>query len=203
MGRDAAGTSSRSRQGAVSETLFCGEPIQFHAEWRADQNISAVRFEFPQTDSNEPVFVDLPVTAGANKANLEQMVTGLSLGKTLPVYVHVTMQPAGGDRALQIKLKGGQFRAEDRRVVLEDLKAGEGGPTDIMAYAWEPVEIPLRAVFTGYVATDARHNAAIEQFKKSCVVTVTSKAGDAENLSDTIEWTSVTLSGRAGRSGAS
>ncbi|MGE5293703.1 MAG: vWA domain-containing protein, partial [Solirubrobacterales bacterium] len=182
---------SPSRQSAVSETLFCGEPVQFHAEWRADQNISAVRFEFPQTDSNEPVFVEMPVAAGTNQANLDQVVSGLSLGKTVPVYVHVTMQPAGGDRALQIKLKGGQFRAEDRRVVLEDLRAGEGGPTDITAYAWEPVEIPLRVVFTGYVATDARHNAAIEQFKKSCIVTVASKAGDARNVSDTIEWTSV------------
>ncbi len=179
------------RQGAVSETLFCGEPIQFHAEWRADQNISAVRFEFPQADSNEPIFVEMPVAGGVNQADLEQIVSGLSLGKTLPVYVHVTMQPAGGDRALQIKLKGGQFRADDRRVVLEDLRAGEGGLTDITAYAWEPVEIPLRAVFTGYVPTDARHNAAIEQFKKSCVVTVASKTGDARNISNTIEWISV------------
>lgn len=179
------------RQGAVSETLFCGEPIQFHAEWRADQSISAVRFEFPQTDSNEPVFVDVPVAAGANRADLEQAVTGLSLGKTVPLYVHVTMQPTGGDRAVQIKLKGGQFRADDRRVVLEDLRVGEGGPTDITAYAWEPVEIPLRVVFTGYVATNAQHNAAIEQFKRSCVVTVVDKAGDSRNVSDTIEWTSV------------
>jgi hypothetical protein len=179
------------RQGAVSETLFCGEPIQFHAEWRADQNISAVRFEFPQTDSNEPVFVDMPMTAGTNRTDLEQVVTGLSLGRTLPLYVHVTMQPTGGDRAVQIKLRGGQFRADDRRVVLEDLRVGEGGPTDITAYAWEPIEIPLRVVFTGYVAANAQHNAAIEQFKKSCVVNVVSRTGDSRDVSNTIEWTSV------------
>jgi len=179
-------------QGAVSEVLFCDEPIRFHVEWRADQNISAVRFEFPRTDSNESAFVDMPVTAGTDKADLEQVVTGLDAGQALPVYVHVTMRPAGADRALQIKLKGGQFRAEDRRVVLEDLRVGEGTPMDIATYAWEPVEIPLRAVFTGYSATDPRHNAAIEQFKKSCVITVVARSGDARNVSDTIEWTSVT-----------
>jgi hypothetical protein len=181
-----------ARQGSVSETLFCGEPIQFHAEWRADQNVSAVRFEFPQTDSNEPAFIDMPVTAGTNKADVEQVVAGLGQGQTLPVYVHVTMRLAGADRALQIKLNAGRFRAEDRRVVLEDLKAGEGTLTDLAAYAWEPVEIPLRVVFTGYTATDPRHNAAVEQFKKSCVVKVTDKSGQARDVSDTIEWTSVT-----------
>ena len=181
-----------SRQGAVSETLFCGEPIQFHAEWRADQNISAVRFEFPQTDSNEPAFVEMPVTAGANKADVEQIVAGLGQGQTLPVYVHVTMQPARADRELQIKLNAGRFRAEDRRIVLEDLTAGEGPLTDIAAHAWEPVEIPLRVVFTGYTATDPRHNVAVEQFKKSCVVKVTGKGGQVWDVSDTIEWTSVT-----------
>jgi hypothetical protein len=182
------------RPGAVSETLFCGEPVQFHAEWRADQNISAVRFEFPPSESDEPVFVDLPVAAGANKAEVEQAVSGLHPGQNLPVYVHVTMQPAGADRPLQIKLRGGQFRAEDRRIILEALTVGEGSPADIAAYAWEPVEIPLRVVFSSYVATDSRHHAAIEQFKRSCVVVVTSRTGEARDISDTIEWTSVTPS---------
>jgi hypothetical protein len=50
-------------------------------------------------------------------------------------------------------------------------------------------------VFSGYTAADPRHNAAIEQFKKSCVVTVASRTGDAKNVSDTIEWTSVTPAG--------
>ncbi|MEN6575621.1 MAG: vWA domain-containing protein [Phycisphaerales bacterium] len=181
-----------ARQGQISEALFCGEPIQFHAEWRADQNVSAVRFEIPQTDSNEPVLVDLPVTAGTSKADTEQMLTGLSRGQTVPVYVHVTMQPSGADHVLQVKLQGGQFRAEDRRVTLEDLKVGEGALMDMTAYTWEPVEIPLRAVFSGYTATDPRHNASVDQFKKSCVVTVTAKAGDVRNVSETIEWTSVT-----------
>ena len=180
------------KPGQISETLFCGERVQFHAEWQADQNVSAVRFEIAQPDSNEPVFVDMPVTAGANSADLEQMVPGLSRGQTAPVYIHVTMQPAGANRALEIKLRGGEFRAEDRRVVLADLRMGEGALTDMTAYAWEPVEIPLRAVFTGYTATDPRHNAAIDQFKKSCVVTVTAKTGDVRDVSETIEWTSVT-----------
>lgn len=181
-----------ARQGQISEALFCGEPIQFHAEWRADQNVSAIRFEIPQADSNEPAFVDLPVTAGTNRADVEQTLAGLSRGQIVPVYVHVTMQPAGADRALQVKLQGGQFRAEDRRVTLEDLKVGEGALMDMTAYTWEPFEIPLRAVFTGYTATDPRHNAAVDQFKKSCVVTVTAKAGDVRNVSETIEWTTVT-----------
>lgn len=180
------------RQGAVSDTLFCGEPIRFHAEWKGEQNVSAVRFEFPQTDTNEPAFVDLPMTAGATSADVEQVVAGLGLGQNFPLYVHVTMRPAGADRALQIKLNGGRFRAEDRRVVLEDLQVGGGALTDIPAYAWEPVEIPLRVVFTGYTATDPRHNQAIEQFKKSCVVKVTGKSGQASDVSETIEWTSVT-----------
>ncbi len=184
-----------SRQGSISETLFCGEPIQFHAEWRADQNVSVVRFEIPQADSNEPALVNMPVTAGTVSTDLEQVVSSLSRGQSIPVYVHVTMQPSGADRALQIKLKGGQFRAEDRRVTLEDLKAGQGALTDLTSYTWEPVEIPLRAVFIGYTATDPRHNAAIDQFKKSCVVTVTAKTGDVRNVSETIEWTSVTPAG--------
>ena len=181
-----------TRQGAVSDTLFCGEPIQFRAEWRADQNVTSVRFEFPQTDANEPAFVDVPVTAGTNQADIERVVPGLGQGQTLPVHVHVTMRPTGADRELQVKLNAGRFRAEDRRVVLEDLKAGQGAMTDIAAYAWEPVEIPLRAVFAGYTATDPRHNAAIEQFKKSCVVRIVGKDGQTWDVSDTIEWTSVT-----------
>ena len=72
----------------------------------------------------------MPVAAGANKAQLEQVVSGLTPGQVLPVYVHVTMQPAKADRPLQIKLKGGQFRAEDRRIVLTDLTVGDGTPAD-------------------------------------------------------------------------
>ena len=136
------------RAGWEAVQVMRGEPIQFHAEWRADQNVSAVRFEIPQTDSNEPVLVDLPVTAGTSKADTEQTLTGLTRGQTVPVYVHVTMQPSGADRVLQVKLQGGQFRAEDRRVTLEDLKVGEGALMDMTAYTWEPVEIPLRAVFS-------------------------------------------------------
>lgn len=179
------------RRGPISETLFCGEPAQFSAEWRADQNVSAVRFEIPQPEPAEPVFVDVPMTSGTNKAQIERVVPALNPGQTVPIYVHVTMQPSGADRALQIKLKAGQFRAGDRRVALKDLMVGDGTPTDIPGYAWEPVEVPLRAVFSGYMAGDSRHSAAIEQFKKSCVVTVSPKSGDAQNVTGTVEWLSV------------
>ncbi len=182
---------SDGQRGAVSETLFCGEPVRFSAEWRSDQNVSAVRFEIPRPEVEQSVFIDMPVTPGTNKTHMEQAVSGLSAGQTLPVYVHVTMQPSGADRALQIKLHGGQFRADDRRVVLEDLMVGGGAPTDVPGYAWEAVEVPLQAVFSGYMAGDPQHSAAIEQFKRSCVVTVTSRAGDVQNITDTIEWLGV------------
>jgi hypothetical protein len=177
---------------AVSEALFCGEPVRFAAQWRADQNISGVRFEIPRPAPAEPAFVELPVAAGADQAQTEQVVSGLRPGEDLPVYVHVTIQPSGADHPLHIKLKAGQFRAEDRRIVLRELALGDGTPTDIPANAWEAVEIPLRAVFGGYVASDLQHSAAIEQFKSSCVVTVTPKPGDVQDITRTIEWSSVT-----------
>jgi hypothetical protein len=194
------------RQGPVSETLFCGEPVLFFAGWRADQNVSAVRFEIPQPDAADSIFVDLPVAAGATKAQVEQVVPGLTPGQTLPVYVHVTMQPAPADRALKVKLKGGQFRTEDRRIVLEELAVGDGTPTDIAGHVWEPMELPVRATFRGYRADNLAHNAALEQFKKSCTVTVaasrassprpegepSSAPSDVKNITDTLEWTSMT-----------
>jgi hypothetical protein len=175
----------------VSQTLFCGEPIRFSAEWRADQNVSGLRFEIPRPAPAEPVSIEVPVASGTNQAQTEQMVFGLNSGETVPVYVYVTMQPAGADHPLHVKLKGGQFRAEDRRVVLKDLRIGDGTPTDIPAYAWEPVEVPLRAVFSGYAAGNLQHSAVIEQFKKSCALTVTPRAGEVQNITGTIEWSSV------------
>ena len=179
------------QQGAVSEVLFCGEPVRFSAQWRADQKVSAVRFEIPQPDGTDSLFVDLPVTAGSNTARLEQVVRGLNPGRDIPVYVHLTMKPDGVGRSLEIKLAGGQFNGEDRRIVLEELIIGETAPSDIPGYAWEPVEIPLLAVFSGYDSSDPRHNAVIEQFKQSCVVTVTARAGETRDITDTIEWTAV------------
>jgi hypothetical protein len=184
-------------QGAVAEVLFSGEPVRFSAEWRADQNVSAVRFEIPQPGSAEPLLVEAPVTPGSNKTQIERSMPGLSPGQTLPLYVHLTLQPAGAEHALQIKLKGGQFRAADRRLALKELVAGDGTPTDIAGYAWEPVEVPLRVVFNGYTAGDPRHTAAIEQFKKSCAVVVTPRAGEAQNITGTVEWLSVTADGAA------
>jgi len=186
------------RQGPIADTLFCGEPIRFFVVWRPDQNVSAVRFEIAGPDAAGSLFVDMPVAAGANKVQLEQVVSGLTPGQVLPVYVHVTMQPAPADRAVQIKLKGGQFRAEDRRIVLTDLTVGGGTPADIPGYLWEPVQVPLEALFRGYKADDPGHNAAIEQFKKSCVVTVTSRS-DVKKITDAIEWTSLTPAEGAAR----
>ncbi len=186
------------QRGPIPDTLFCGEPVRFWAEWRADQNVSAVRFEIPQPAPAESISVDLPLTPGTNQVQVEQVVPGLSPGATLPLYVHVIMQPAGADHALRLKLKGGQFRAEDRRVVLEDLMVGDGAPTDIAGYAWEPVEVPLRAVFSGYAAGDPRHSAVVEQFKKSCAITVTPGTGDAQNITGTVEWSSVTADSSSG-----
>jgi hypothetical protein len=179
-----------SRQGPLAPTLFCGEPIRFFAVWRPDQNVSAVRFEIAGQPEAESLFVDMPVAAGANKVQFEQVVSGLTPGQVIPVYVHVTMQPAGADHALQIKLKGGQFLAEDRRIVLTDLSVGDGTPADIPGYVWEPVQVPLEALFRGYKADDPGHNAAVEQFKKSCAVTVTSRTG-SKTITDAIEWTSL------------
>lgn len=189
---------SGPRQGPISDTLFCGEPIRFFAEWRPDQNVSAVRFEIAGAGAGGSLFVDMPVAAGANRVQLEQVVSALMPGQVLAVYVHVTMQPAKADRALQIKLKGGQFRTEDRRIVLTDLTVGGGTPADIPGYVWEPVQVPLEALFRGYKADDPGHNAAIEQFKKSCVVTVTSRSG-VKKLTEAIEWTSLTPAEGAAR----
>jgi hypothetical protein len=189
---------SGPRQGPIADTLFCGEPIRFFAVWRPDQNVSAVRFEIAGPEAAGSLFVDMPVAAGTNKVQLEQVVSGLTPGEVHPLYVHVTMQPARADRPLLIKLKGGQFRAEDRRIVLTDLTVGGGTPTDIPGYLWEPVQVPLEALFRGYKADDPAHNAAIEQFKKSCVVTVTSKS-DVKKTTDAIEWTSLTPAEGAAR----
>ncbi len=182
---------------AVAETLFCGEPVRFQAEWRTDQNVSAVRFEFPRPGSDESAFVEMPLTAGTGRTQLEQVVPGLIPGQILPVYVHVTMQPAGANRLLQIKVKAGQFRTEDRRVVLEDLRVGGATPTDIPGYAWEPLEIPLRAVFSGYSAGNSGHTTAIEQFKRSCAARVTSADGTVQDITGTIEWVSVEVEASA------
>jgi hypothetical protein len=183
---------SGPRRGPVSETLFCGEPVLFFASWRPDQNVSAVRFEIPQPDSTESLFVDMPMTPGANKTQLEQVVSGLPSGQVLPLYVHVTMRPEKAQRPLQIKLKGGQFRADDRRLVLEDLTVGDGTWADLSCYLWEPVEVPVRATFRGYKPEDPAHHAALEQFKKSCVVTVSARGENAKDITDTMEWTAMT-----------
>jgi hypothetical protein len=180
------------RRGPISETLFCGEPVLFFAGWRPDQNVLAVRFEISRPGGADSIFVDMPVTPGNNKTKIEQALVGLTPGQVFPIYVHVTMQPAQASRPLDIKLKAGQFRAEDRRVVLEELAVGNGTLADLPAYLWEPVEVPVRATFQGYKPDDLAHNAAMEQFKKSCTLTVASRGGEAQSLTEAIEWTAMT-----------
>lgn len=188
------------RQGPVSETLYCGEPVLFFAGWRPDQKVSAVRFEIPQPGSADSIFVDMPVRAEVNKTQVEQVVPNLAPGQVLPLYIHVTMQPAQAQRPLQIKLKGGQFRTEDRRIVLEELAVGDGTPADVSGYIWEPLDLPVRATFRGYRPDSLAHSAALEQFKKSCVMTVAARTGAAKNITDTLEWTALTPA--AGTAGA-
>jgi hypothetical protein len=178
------------RSGAISEVLYSGEPVRFSAQWRADQNVSAVHFEIPRSEPDEPLFVDLPVAAGANQASIEQLMPRLESGRTYPVYVHVTKRPADVP-AVQIKLRGGQFRAEDRRLILEELLVGAEAARDIACHAWEPAEIPLRIAFSGYLAGNAQHSAIIEQFKRRCSLTVTSSKGQIRDITDAIEWTSL------------
>ena len=195
-------------QPQVAETLYCGEPVRFAAEWRPDQNVSAVRFEVPHEQTGESHFVDVPVEGGATSATVEQVLPGLAEGQNRPVYVHVTMQPPGATQPVEVTLQAGRFRAEDRRLVLDDLNVGGETPTDISARAWEPVELPLEAVFGGYLSGNPRHAAAVEQFKKGCRVTVMSRASQVteQDVTPSIEWLEVqvdeparrcTLRGRA------
>lgn len=182
-----------ARSEAVSRVLYSGERVRFSAQWRADQNVSAVRFEIPLPKPNAPFFVDLPVAPGADRASIEQLMPSLDSGQTYPVYVHVTRRPAPDGPVVAIKLRGGQFRAEDRRLILEELLVGTEAARDIACHAWEPVEIPLRIVFSGYLSGDPQHSALIEQFKKRCALAVTSSKGQLREITETIEWTSLVV----------
>ena len=179
------------RSEAVADVLYAGEPTQFSARWRADQDVSGVRFEIARPGSDAPFFVSLPVKAGAQSAAIGQTMPPLVSGQTYPVYVHVTRRPAPDVPPVEIKLYGGQFRGQDRRLVLEEMLVGTEAARDTACHAWEPVEIPLRIVFGGYLANDPRHATMIEQLKSRCTLTVTSSDGQVRDVTDTIEWTSL------------
>ncbi|UCD52209.1 MAG: VWA domain-containing protein [Phycisphaerales bacterium] len=180
-----------ARSSAVSEVLYSGEPVRFSAQWRADQNVSAVHFEIQRSESEEPLFVDLPVAAGANQAAIERVMPPLESGQTYPVYVHVTRRSATDVPPVQIKLRAGQFRPEDRRLVLAEMLVGTEAARDIACHAWEPVEVPLRVIFRGYLAGDPEHGAMIEQFKQRCRLTVRSSRGQVRDITEAIEWTAL------------
>jgi len=183
--------SLSERSEGVSDVVYCGEPVTFSAQWRADQNISAVRVEIPRPEPNAPFLMDLPVVSGTHHASVEQVMPQLEPGRTYPVYVYVTRGAAGDAPALQIKLHGGQFRAEDRRLILEEMVVGTETAKDVSCHAWEPTRIPLRMVFSGYLAGNRQHSALIEQLKGACTLVVTSSQGDTRDVTDSIEWTSL------------
>ena len=176
----------------VSKILYLGEPVQFAAQWRADQNVTGVRFEIPRPRPNGSFFVDLPVGSGAQQASIEQVVPSLPTGRSYPVYVHVTRRVSADTPPVTIRLRGGQFAAEDRRLVFEELSVGAEAARDIACHAWEPVAIPLHIAFSGYLAGNPQHAALIEQFKSRCTLTVTSSAGQTQEITEGIEWTALT-----------
>lgn len=182
-----------ARSERVSEVLYRGEPVRFSAQWQADQNVSAVRFEIPRPEREEPFSVALPITAGAGQASVEPILPQLERGETYAVHVYVTMKPSSAAPAVEVKLRGGQFRAEDRRLLLGELVVGTERATDIPCRAWEPIELPLRAVFSGYLPGNPQHSAIIEQFKELCTVTVTSSTGATRDVTSSVEWTALVV----------
>ncbi len=180
-----------ARSEPVSKVLYLGEPVRFAAQWRADQNVTGVRFEIPRPRPDGSFFVDLPVTSGAQQASIEQTVPPLTSGQSYPVYVHVTRRVSPDTPPVTIKLRAGQFDAEDRRLVFEELSVGAEAGRDITCHAWEPVSIPLQIAFSGYLPGNPQHAALIEQFKGRCTLTVTSSTGQTHDITEAIEWTTL------------
>lgn len=186
-----------------AETVYCGEPVLLTARWQANQDVSAVRFEIARPEPDEAVTVDLSVDADSRQASAEQVLPGLESGQTYPVSVYITARPSNAAAPVEIKLRGGQFLARDRRLLLQELAIGDEAGKDVVCYPWEPARIPLRVVFGGYIAANAQHQALIDQVKTSCRVSVTSPLGEVQELTDSIEWTALipsdTRQGRATR----
>jgi len=171
----------------VAGRIFRGEPITFSAEWKADQNVTAVAFEMGGAGPAKPAIVKLPIAARATAAQVRRSVPGLRDGATYSVIVHVTIAPAGP--AKTVRLAGGQFLAADRPLELKRLAVGLTTGVDVPCWALEQVVLPVRASFTGYVPGRAAHSRRIEAFKKSCTLKVALPAAQAEDVSKTVRWT--------------
>ncbi len=195
--------SEDPRPRGLTETIYCGEPVTLSAEWQAGQQVSAVRFEIERPEPDGTLTVDLPVGGDDRRASVERVLPGLQSGQTYPLYAYVTAQPADATASVEVKLHGGQFRARDRRLLLSEMSIGDEAGKDVACYPWEPAQIPLRVVFGGYIASNAQHQALIDRVKTSCRVMVTSPAGEAQDVTDSIEWTALvpsdTREGRATR----
>ncbi len=187
----------------LAETIHCGEPVRLAAEWQEDQGVSAIRFEIVRPEPDAPLVVDLPITQGHQQASVETTLPGLRSGQTYLVHAVVTVRPPGATAPVEAKIRAGRFTARDRRLLLEELVVGDAAGRDIASRPWEPVQIPLRVVFGGYIAGNVQHTALIDQVKTSCRVTVTSPGGEVQDLTESIEWTALvpsdTREGRATR----
>ncbi|HNY79264.1 MAG: vWA domain-containing protein [Sedimentisphaerales bacterium] len=188
----------------LAETLYCGEPVRFTTQWQPGQDISSVRLELTRPGADGPVSLSVTPAAGERQASLEQTLPEpLQSGQTYPAHVYVVTRPPAAVTPVEIKLDAGRVHARDRRLLLEELGIGEETGRDVACHTWEPVRIPLRIVFGGYIAGNSQHSERIDQVKTSCRVTVTSPFGDVQDVSDSIEWTALTPSdtrqGRATR----
>lgn len=187
----------------LAETIHCGEPVQLAAKWQEDQGVSAIRFEIVRPEPDAPLVVDLPITQGSQQASVETTLPGLRSGQTYPVHAYAVIRPSGSTAPVEVKIRAGRFTARDRRLLLEELVVGDAAGTDVASRPWEPVRIPLRVVFGGYIAGNVQHIALIDQVKSSCRVTVTSPGGEVHDLTESIEWTALVASdtreGRATR----
>ncbi len=196
-------SSEDNRTRGLAETIYCGEPVTLSAQWQAGQQVSAVRFEIVRPEPDGTLTVELPVGGDDRQASVERVLPGLQSGQTYPLYAYVTAQPSDATGSVEVKLHGGQFRARDRRLLLSEMSIGDEAGKDVACYPWEPAQIPLRVVFGGYIASNAQHQALIDRVKTSCRVTVTSPAGETQDVTDSIEWTALvpsdTREGRATR----
>lgn len=187
----------------LAETIHCGEPVRLAAEWKEDQGVLAVRFEIVRPEPDAPLVVDLPIGPGNLHASVETTLPGLQSGQTYLVHAYVTVRSSGATAPVEAKIRCGRFTARDRRLLLEELVVGDAAGRDIASHPWEPVRIPLRVAFAGYIAGNVQHTELIDRVKTSCRVTVTSPGGEMQDLTESIEWTALVASdtreGRATR----
>jgi hypothetical protein len=185
--------SSEAMVGSVPDILFRDEPVQFATEWRPSQKISGVSFEILQPAPARPIPVELPIAVGAHKAQVSQLIEQLELGETYSVQVNVAVELSEKQPPTNLRLQAGRFQVQDRWPILKELAVGGLAGADIPCRALEELRLPLSAVFAGCIAESPRHKALIEEFKKSCVLTVTNEDDSTRDITDTIQWTSATF----------